>query len=292
MKENKASSTALTVLQGILYTARKPEYAYLVDDELEQSCEKILAASAEGRKRLQQLDNPLHKNFILPCLEKWLAPGITLHYVFRKRGIEDYVTEKLAQGATQVINLGAGLDTLAYRLSKKYPQVSFIEIDHPATQKLKQQFFSDTEETLKNLQYLPIDFTKQTLEQELGKFAPFSGDKPTVFICEGVLMYLNGTQVEELFASLKTLCQSNLDFVFTALQPEDSSENSLLKRYLQSKGEAINWFKPQAEMAAFVQKQGFTLEQIADEKTLCQRYIKGQTPNVLHEHEYLVSATR
>jgi len=34
MKENQASSTALTVLQGILYIARHPRYAYLVDEPL------------------------------------------------------------------------------------------------------------------------------------------------------------------------------------------------------------------------------------------------------------------
>ncbi|NOQ34482.1 MAG: SAM-dependent methyltransferase [Methylococcaceae bacterium] len=290
MKENEASSTALTVLQGILYTARKPEYAYLVDDEFKQSCERMLNASEQGRKRLKQLDNWFYRECAVPVLQRLLAPNITLHYVLRKRGIEDYARTQLKKGMTQVINLGAGLDTLAYRLSKKYPEVSFIEIDHPATQNLKEQFFKSSNEALENLHYLPIDFTEQTLEGELSQFAAFSAEKPTLFICEGVLMYLNEQQVKDLFSSLKKLCNHQLHFVFTALEPEDHSHNSLLKRYLQTKGEAIHWLKPKAEMADFVSHQGFTLDEIATEEILCSRYLKGEVPKVLLTQEYLAHA--
>ncbi len=287
MKENQASSTALTVLQGMLYTARNPEYAYLVDDELRQSCERILNLSAQGRKRLKQLDSWLVRQGLL-LLERLIAPGISLHYVLRKRGIEDYALTQLKNGINQVIVLGAGLDTLAYRLSKKYPEVTFIEIDHPATQTLKAPFFNTAESgESANLHCLAIDFSKQTLEQELVQFPVFSAHKPTLFICEGVLMYLTEPQVIALFASLKKLCQQRLSFVFTALEPENKPHNSLLKRYLSSQGEAIYWFKAKAQLKAFADSQGFMLEDIATDQTLAQRYIKGALPAILHQQEYL-----
>jgi hypothetical protein len=46
MKENQASSTAFTVLQGILYIAQHPRHAYLVPKEVVEVAQQILAASA------------------------------------------------------------------------------------------------------------------------------------------------------------------------------------------------------------------------------------------------------
>src|SRR5210317_2104986 len=40
-------------------------------------------------------------------------------------------------GAAQVLVLGAGYDTLGWRLAPEFPGVNFFEIDHPATALLK-----------------------------------------------------------------------------------------------------------------------------------------------------------
>ncbi|MGR9012006.1 MAG: class I SAM-dependent methyltransferase [Gammaproteobacteria bacterium] len=287
MKENEASSTALSVAQGILYTAQNKRYIGLVSDELRDCTQRILKASDAGRKRLKQLDSWLFRKMV-PVAESILMPAITLHYVLRKRGIEDYALKALSEGITQVVNLGAGFDTLLYRLSQKYPKVNFIEIDHPATQKLKQQFFAESGEAHDNLHCLPIDFTHQTLEHELAHCADYKADQPTLFISEGVLMYLSETEVSHVFEVLKKLSQSRLRFVFTALEPENNTHNSLLKRYLQKMGESINWFKPKAELAAFIAQQGYVFEGLDTEPDLSLRYIKGPQPTVLHQHEYLV----
>lgn len=287
MKENEASSTALSVAQGILYTAQNKRYIGLVSDELRDCTQRILNASDAGRKRLKQLDNWLFRKMV-PVAESILMPGITLHYVLRKRGIEDYALKALSEGITQVVNLGAGFDTLLYRLSQKYPKVNFIEIDHPATQVLKQQFFTESGEAHANLHCLPIDFTHQTLEHELANCPNYKPEQPTLFISEGVLMYLKETEVSHLFEVLKKLSQSRLSFVFTAIEPEDNAHNSLLKRYLQNKGESILWFMPKTKLATFIQQQDYVFEGIDTEPDLSQRYVKGQQPKVLHKHEYLV----
>ena len=287
MKEDEASSTALTVVQGILYTAQKPQYKDLVGEDLKTCCQRILNASEEGRKRLKQLDNWLFCQLV-PWVERIMLPGITMHYVLRKKGIEDYANRALADGVTQVINLGAGFDTLLYSLSRQHPEVNFIEIDHPVTQVLKKQFFTESGEALDNLHCLPIDFTQQTLEQELTQCADFIPERPTLFISEGVLMYLTETEVSHLFKVLKDLSQNKLHFVFTAIEFEDSLHNSLLKFYLQKKGEAINWFKAKAEIKTFIQEQDYSFEALDTSSDLSQRYINGKQPKVIHKHEYLV----
>src|SRR3954454_15867114 len=56
----------------------------------------------------------------------------------RSRFAEDVVAEAVASGVRQVIVLGAGLDTLAYRRPLP-PQVRVFEVDHPDTQAWKRQ---------------------------------------------------------------------------------------------------------------------------------------------------------
>ncbi len=79
MKQDKASSTALTVLQGVLYTAQTPQYANLVSEEMQDACMRILSASPEGRKRLRLLQNRW-LTMAVPFLEWLMLPGISLHY--------------------------------------------------------------------------------------------------------------------------------------------------------------------------------------------------------------------
>jgi O-methyltransferase involved in polyketide biosynthesis len=113
MKKDKASNTAYNVLQGVIFCARQPQLTGLVDAETVKVGECILSASEEGRRRIQQLNSPIYR-LVLRLMEWILLPGIILHYVLRKRFIEDRVIEAIASGVTQVINIGAGFDTLAW----------------------------------------------------------------------------------------------------------------------------------------------------------------------------------
>jgi len=293
MKHNQASSTAFTVLQGVLYTAQRPKYANLVSEEVRDACTRILAASQEGRKRLRQLRSWWFKLLFAPLIERLMIPGITLHYVLRKRCIEDYTVQTIQEGGTQVINLGAGFDTLAYRLAKRYQTVNFIEIDHPATHKIKADALIATDDSLNNLQWLPVDFTTQVLENELGSFSGWLPDKPTLFILEGVLMYLNEAQVTQLLESLKHLTEGRMRLIFTFVEPHSQSSHSygpLLKMYLKFKGEPLSWVKEQTELADFLNANGYTLQQIISPRELKTQYLPPDHKGIVHEGEHLAVA--
>lgn len=55
MKKEQASSTAYTVLQGMMLIAQKPEFTHLVSERNGQLGEMILNSSDEGKKRLKQI---------------------------------------------------------------------------------------------------------------------------------------------------------------------------------------------------------------------------------------------
>jgi len=60
-------------------------------------------------------------------------PGQYEAFAQRKAYCENQVREGIAAGATQILVLGAGYETLGWRLAPEFPGVRFVEIDHPAT---------------------------------------------------------------------------------------------------------------------------------------------------------------
>jgi len=291
MKQDQVSSTAFTVMQGILYIAQSSPFSYLVKDEVAEVGKQLLMDSEDGQKRLQQLKSP-----ILPLTVKikefLMLPGITLHYILRKSYIEDKALEAIANGAKQIVNLGAGFDTLAWRFCQQHADVNFVEIDHPATSKYKKQALQKDADDLTNMHFLSVDFSQQNLYQALSEFEHFDQTKPTLYICEGVLMYLSKEDINILFDSIHNLTGSHSQLVFTAIEPQHSPKNNirnLLYFYLKTVNEPICWTQDSTELEAFVKSQNCRLEAYADTAELRNRYIKEEKTPTLHWGEYLVS---
>lgn len=288
MKDDQASSTAYTVLQGILYVAQSPDYGYLVDKEVVKVGRQILQGSDEGRNRLKQLEGAMFR-WGVKLREAIMLPGITLHYILRKNHVESITRQAIEDGVTQVIMLGAGFDTLPWRLHKQHQEINFIEIDHPATQKAKTAALDQNHEKGDNLHFLSVDFAKQTLKDALAAFDKFESERPTLFICEGVMMYLSPKDVDILFDSIKALTGVGTRFVYSALEPQGSAKNtipSLLYFYLKMIKEPIAWDLPSENMADFVKQRGWQQLGLAGRDELLSAYVKDTANVSLHSGEY------
>ena len=75
----------------------------------------------------------------------------------RSRYVEDQLAEAVAQGVTQYVVLGAGLDTFAYR--NPFPALRVFEVDFPATQQWKREMLAEADIALPDkLTFVPLDF--------------------------------------------------------------------------------------------------------------------------------------
>ncbi len=109
--------------------------------------------------------------------------------VARSRYAEDMLARAIAQGVTQYVLLGAGLDTFAHR--NPYPHLQVFEVDHPATQQWKRELLETGNlPTPANLTYVPVDFERQRLPEQLNS-AGFNPQVPTFFAWLGVVPYLS-----------------------------------------------------------------------------------------------------
>ena len=93
-------------------------------------------------------------------------------------------------GIRQTIILGAGLDTRAYRLFKDYPDMHVIEVDHP-------KLFAYKEHRLKKIKpvckrsILALDYDEVTeWDIRARETVGYDPSKPTIFVLEGVTMYI------------------------------------------------------------------------------------------------------
>lgn len=116
--------------------------------------------------------------------------GLLLTMLVRTKFIDEHLQKAVADGATQIVILGAGWDTRAYRFLDLLKNVCVFEVDRPALQAWKRR---RVKEELgpqpSNLTYLEIDFQTQKLSDVMAA-SNYDPHQKTFFIWEGVTMYL------------------------------------------------------------------------------------------------------
>ncbi len=114
--------------------------------------------------------------------------GRRLFFATRARAAEDAIAAAVAAGTRQLVILGAGLDTFAYR--SQNPDLRVFEIDHPATQAWKRDRLAAVGIDIPaTVSLVPVDFETQDLAAEL-ESAAFVRTEPAIFIWLGVIFYL------------------------------------------------------------------------------------------------------
>ncbi len=128
---------------------------------------------------------------------EWLIPGMIAYIVGRTRYIDDYVAQRIDDGIEQLVIMGAGYDSRAYRFDRLRGNVKVFEVDFPATQEVKKakvrKIFGSLPE---HVVYVPVDFDEVTLGD--GLFAGgFDPQAKTLFTWEGVTPYITPVGMDE-----------------------------------------------------------------------------------------------
>jgi methyltransferase (TIGR00027 family) len=116
----------------------------------------------------------------------------------RARFAEDALTDAMALGVSQLVVLGAGLDTYAYR-TVFGKSLQIFEVDHPATQSWKRELLAEAKIPVPpTLTFAPVDLERETLAEGLAAVG-FNTAQQTFFTWLGVVPYLTE---EVVFATL------------------------------------------------------------------------------------------
>jgi methyltransferase (TIGR00027 family) len=110
------------------------------------------------------------------------------------------VLDALDRGIEQVAIVGAGYDDRALRF--RSPGVRFFELDHPDTQADKRRRLQAIGWALRGPRLIPAEFGHDPVGGLLGVGGQ-SDMHPTLFICEGVLVYLGLSEITDLLSGLR-----------------------------------------------------------------------------------------
>ena len=278
MKVGQASTTAKVIAASTLLLASRSADHHLVPDGAASICKHFLSTTWTDRCLAASATSVLTRWFWLG-LERITHPGIMRHYLLRKLWIEEQCRMSLQAGVRRVIVIGAGLDTLAFRLAPQWPEVAWVEIDHPATQAFKLQGLVDAGlRASKNLELHSVDLSISSLPRGL-----MNDDRPTLVVIEGVLMYLDETAIAGLLRDqVRALSTVPVQLLFSHMvrwtegRAGFRPSSWLVDRWLSWRSEPFKWAISPQSVKPWLKALGFEVLEQAEPPfssgTACQSH--------------------
>ncbi|GED15566.1 class I SAM-dependent methyltransferase [Aneurinibacillus migulanus] len=246
-----------------------------------------------------RLANPESEWRQRPDMDPEGTSGFRASIVARARFIEDLVTEKLGEGVTQYVILGAGLDTFAQRRPEIASRMRVFEVDQPGTQAWKRQRLNELGFGIPDwLRLVPVDFEAGWSWWEQLKTAGFDASRPAVVASTGVTQYLTKDAIAATLRQVATLAPgSTLAMTFLLplelTEPENRPGVDAAEKGARASGTPfISFFRP-PEMLALAREAGFREVRYVSSADLNQRYFTGRTDGLLlpSGEEFLVALT-
>lgn len=272
MKTDQASNTALIVAAGVQMLARDPAYRGLVPSAMAAHGQRLLRAS---HPRLSSMTARHWFRSLAYTAVKITLPGILQHYVLRKILIREYVARAITAGTRQIVLLGAGYDTLCMELATQYPDLKLIEIDHPATQAIKRAAAGASGAAgAYRIHYIAAELGKQKLNEVLSNCKAFNPDIKTLFIAEGLLMYLTSDDIASLLKQMQ-MSATKTALVFTWMeiqangQPNFRPASKIIDFFLKKKAEPFLSGMQQDRVPVFLKQLGYVLQDLKESFSVC-----------------------
>ena len=212
-----------------------------------------------------------------------------LFFAARARFAEDRIA---ASGVRQVVILGAGLDTFAFR--NPHPELRVFEVDHPATQAWKRNRLAEAGiDAPRSLTFVPVDFETDVLATQL-ESAGLSRSEPAVFVWLGVVFYLTPDAVRKTLHYIADQAQPS-EVIFDYLQPADTDEDRLQLQEREARVTAagepwFSYFTP-TEISAQLRTLGLTVIDDDSAAQLIDHYLDGPA-EFQHQNPHALRASR
>lgn len=288
MKESEPSSTALLIAKGLIFAHGSPRVRALYRPGMASLSFALYASVSPLAARLFLcLGRLAPARALVRLIESLSVPGMILHYLLRKLRLEDFVSEALVSPSPpmQIVFLGAGLDTLGLRLARAHPTLRIFEIDHPATQSVKVRAIArGLVQAPQNFSLIPADLTRISAAEALAAPSSFRFDEATLFLAEGVFMYLTVEEVTDNLRILRRFPEGAASFVFTHMAKDADGRPAFRRQsrgvdgWLKGKREPFKWGMSQEELDDFLARRGFRSRAKVSGADLRIRYLSADWP--------------
>jgi len=248
----------------------EPPGRRLVDDDL---AARFLPAST--RWLVTATPPKLMRRLMMAAMERE-GPGMWANFACRKRYIADKVTAAL-DDVDAVVILGAGLDTLAYRLARK-SDIPIFEVDQAVNIERKAAAVRRVlGELPTSVRLVPLDFERDDVLTTLTG-VDYRAQSRTFFVWEAVTQYLTADAVHATLESLRPAAPgSRLVFTYVRRDFIDGvnfyGAKQLYRRFRQHQQLWRFGLLPE-EVAAFLDGHGWRLVEQLGPEEIVQRYVE------------------
>ena len=202
--------------------------------------------------------------------------------VARTRYIDEFLKDQIAEGIRQLVILGAGYDSRAYRFSLFESGVVVFEVDHPDTQLLKMTKVRTIQGSMpKHVVYVHVDFAHEKLEVNLPKNG-YDSRLKTLFIWEGVTMYLTAESVDRTLAFIGGYSGEGSCVIFDYLLESaldgtsQLKEAEMMRSHCARLGEPLLFALKENAIGKFLPSRGFDVLENTAAKSLKDAYFRGK----------------
>lgn len=248
----------------------EPVRRRLVDDDLASA---FLPAGLRALIRAARW--PLVRKLLIETTER-SGPGLWANLTCRKRYIGDKLTAALPD-IDAVVILGAGLDTVGYRLAR-HSAIPVFKVDLPVNIERKRSVVHRALGRVPDSVHLvPVDFEHDDLAAELAEHGHRAQHR-TFFIWEGVTQYLSADGVASTFEFLRSATPgSRLVFTYVRSDFIDGTNRygaeSLYRRF-RVRSRLWQFGLNPDDVAAFIGPYGWQLAEQAGPDYLAEHYLE------------------
>lgn len=226
------------------------------------------------------IKKPIFRKFY----QRHAPPGIYEYVIARTKYIDD-VFDNFAGQIEQVLIFGAGFDTRSIRFRNKLQHAALFELDMPIIQNAKVKRFSEKKIILPaNLKFISIDFDNEQLSQKLENYG-FQKNKKSLFILEGLTMYLYPESIDSTFSLIESISGENSVIVFDHIYKSVLRQENLFYGEVEAfqsvvrAGERWNFGIEKGKINEFLNKYNLTMVDEADAIKLEERYFRDEEGN-------------
>lgn len=266
MKAHQASSTARLIAAATIMREHQGDPSQAAPRDAALWCERFLSQSHLDRFIKLSVKSPAGRVW-WRAVERLVLPGIVSHWMRRKQEIDRIARLAAEDGFTQLVVLGSGLDTLAHRLMHEGVFGSVISADHPATLVSVRRALNDA---ALRVPMLDLDLTTDDLPSVLLACSSFDPGRSTLFVIEGVLMYLPEHVVAKVFRSIASLPVPNARLLASWMlqipgRPMGFHDQAMLvPRWLKQIGEPMLWESMPAKVERLLIETGWNATRLID----------------------------
>jgi len=138
--------------------------------------------------------------FLYPKIESQGRETIA-NFIFARTSYIDAIVKRSSGEVEQMVILGAGFDTRAYGELKE-SGMRFFEVDQHSTQRVKTEWLTQANIDASHVTFVTVDFSKESTITKL-KENGYDPKKKTLFLWEGVTLYLSVENVRSMLRELK-----------------------------------------------------------------------------------------